>query len=260
MPVQIEMGLSIIAAVGRQCSEEVARIACMVATGGSRVFRQTQGQSQASSIFAAQSGDHETYLNIFEAWLANHKSQQWCDQQGLHSAVLEAADEILRKVHRVMGQNLLPAVQFPGKDSSQRSKAILQSLCAGYFRQLASAADPTDSKAGFWLVEDYDTNPKAAGLHKGSVLLNTSPIHTVLFGQQLAAGNGEKLLACVSRVEDLQWVVQAASGDGLAVQNAQAVKAMERKEYHVSVTPFPTVSRLLDSLGAFSIATRHAIR
>ena len=41
----------------------------------------------------------------------------------------------------------------PGNDSRQRSTAILQSLCAGYFQQLASAADPTDSKAGFWLVE-----------------------------------------------------------------------------------------------------------
>lgn len=248
MPVQIEMGLSIMAAVSRQCSEEVARIACMIATGGSRVFRQTQGQSQsqASKAFAAQSGDHETYLNVFEAWLANQKSREWCSQQGLHSAVLEAADEILRKVHRVMGQNQLPAVHFSGNDSSQRSTAIMQSLCAGYFRQLASAADPTDSAAGFWLVEDYDTNPKAAGLVRGSVLQNTSPVHTVLFGQQLATGNGNKVLACVSQV-DPQWVVQAASGDGLALQNAQAVKAMERKEYHVPVMPFPTVSSLLDS-------------
>ena len=244
MPVQIEMGLSIIAAVNHQCSEEVARIACMVATGGSRVFRQgQQGQGQSSGAFAAQSGDHVTYLNVFEAWLANHKSQQWCDQQGLHSAVLEAADEILHKVHRVMGQHLLPTVQFPGNDSTQRSEAILQSLCAGHFRQLASAADPTDSKLGFWLVEDYESNPKAAGLHRGSVLLNTSQIHTVLFGQQLATGNGEKLLACVSQV-DPQWVVQAASGDGAALQNAQAVKAMERKEYHVPVMPFPTVGCL----------------
>ena len=236
MPVEIEMGLSIIAAVNLQCSEEVARVACMVATGGSRVFQ----QAQASGAFAAQSGDHETYLNVFEAWLANHKSQQWCSQQGLHSAVLEAADDILRKVHRVMGQHLLPAVQFPGNDSRQRAEAVLQSLCAGYFRQLASAADPTDSKAGFWLVEDYDTNPKAVALHRGSVLSNKSQIHTVLFGQQLATGNGDKLLACVSQVQP-QWVVQAACGDGAAVQNAQAAKAMERNEYHVPVMPFPTV-------------------
>ena len=66
MQVLSEMGISIIAAVSCQCSKEVARTAFMVATRGSSVFRhsQDQSQSQAPSAFAAQSGDHKTYLNV----------------------------------------------------------------------------------------------------------------------------------------------------------------------------------------------------
>lgn len=255
------MGLSIIAANGRQCSEEVAIIGCMAAAGGTRVFRAGQGTTHPSKTpFAAPSGDHETYLNVYEAWLSNNKSQQWCDQHGLHSPLLEAASEALSKVHRVMGQHMLVPQQFPGSDMSQRSEAILQSLCAGYFRQLASAADPNDPKGGFWLVEDYDVNPKAAALYRSSVLSNQQDVHTVLFGEQMgiatrqtsnsqAAGSQqpafENLLVHVSKVEP-SWVVQGAAGtSGAALGIAQAVRNMERQEYKIRVTPFPQVSYIV---------------
>lgn len=242
MPLEVEMGFSILAADRQQCSEEVAIIGCMAAAGGTRVFRSGKGTPPPSqSPFAAQSGDHETYLNVYEAWLSNNQSQSWCDQHGLFSPVLEAASETLSKVHRVMGQHMLAPQQHPGGKSPHRSTAILQSLCAGYFRQLASAADPNDTKAGFWLVEDYDVNPKAAMLYRPSVLTDKSQVQTVLFGEQMAAGNGQNLLMHVSQVEP-QWVVQgAAGGSSAAIAAVQAVRTMQRQEYHVPVTPFPQV-------------------
>ena len=60
MPMDIELGLSIIAAAKLGCSEELAIIASMATVAGSRVF--ARGQSPSASPFAGKSGD---YIYIF---------------------------------------------------------------------------------------------------------------------------------------------------------------------------------------------------
>lgn len=250
MPMDIELGLSIVAAVKLGCSEELAIIASMATVAGSRVF--ARGQSPSASPFAAKSGDHETYLNVFEAWLDNDKDPEWCQQQGLMAVSLEAADELLSKVHQAMGRNKLPALQFSGR-ARLRSAAIVQSLCSGYFHQLATAADLSSPKKGFWLVDQGQVNPRLASLHRSSVLNAQSGVTMVLFTQATAFADGKQMLCGVSKVEPA-WALEAASFNGDTLQGLQqALEAMERTEYSVSLTALPEVSRLWEQKSAYGV-------
>ena len=240
LPVSLELGLSIVAAVKLECSEELAIIASVATAAGGRIF--SRGQKASASRFAAQSGDHETYLNVFEAWLDNDKDPQWCQQEGLVPVALESADELLRKVHQAMGRTSLPALEFPSTRRSQRSAAILQSLCSGYLHQLATAADNSNSKKGFWLVDEGQVNPRLATLHRASVLNGQSNVAMVLFSEASAFSDGKQMLCGVSKVEP-DWALQAASFSGGSLEDLrQALEAMTREEYSIPLPEMPQVS------------------
>ena len=239
MPVDMEMGVSILHGISLSCSEEVAIIACVSAVAGGRLFTKN---GSAMHNFAAASGDHETYLNVYEAWARNGKDPSWCHQQGVSASSLDIADEMLSKVHAAMGRHQLPTVQFQGS-ASARSAAILQSLCAGYFHQVATPADPASAKTLFWLMEDFDVNPTSATLHRRSVLYKQTNTGMVLFASQTAYADGARVLCGVSKVED-EWVKYGASGCGVSAQAVmQAISSMARTSDTVAITPyFPKVS------------------
>ena len=233
MPVDIEMGVSILEAAGHNCSEDVAIIACVAVAGGGRLFT---GDGSALNHFAAASGDHETYLNVYEAWVASGKDSSWCHQQGLSAKSLEIADELLVKVHSAIGRHNVPGYQFQG-DAASRSAAILQSLCAGYHHQCATPADPSSAKSAFWLVEDFDVNPQSATLHRRSALYKKTDTGTVMFSSQTAYADGARVLCAVSKVE-AAWLAAAAAGAGVSpLSTMSALNAMARSIETVAVTP-----------------------
>lgn len=239
MPVDFEMGVSILHAISLSCSEEVAIIACVSAAAGGRLFTKN---GSALNSFAAASGDHETYLNVYEAWASSGKDPAWCHQQGVSASSLNIADEMLCKVHAAMGRHQLPTTQFQGS-AAARSTAILQSLCAGYFHQVATPADPTSAKTLFWLMEDFDVNPTSATLHRRSALYKQTGTGMVLFTSQTAYADGARVLCGMSKVED-DWVKNGAAGCGVSAQAVmQAISSMARETDTVAVTPyFPDVS------------------
>ncbi|KAK9812983.1 hypothetical protein WJX72_006801 [[Myrmecia] bisecta] len=50
--------------------------------------------------FAAESGDHETLLAIYTAWVGAHKSSSWSAENGIKPGVLAAADQLLGKLDK----------------------------------------------------------------------------------------------------------------------------------------------------------------
>ena len=237
----MEFGISLVASVQLNCSHEVAVIACMATAAGNRVFHYSCKPSQ--SAFAAQSGDPEAYLNIYQAWLHNGKSEAWCNKHGLVAASLVAADDMLSRVVAAMTRCQLAVSRMSvSMGAAQRSDAIMQSLTAGFYQQTATAASLNNAQGQFFITDQYQTNPTSAVLHNRSTLsaADGNGIGMVLYFERVLLANGKHVMAGVGKVQP-QWVVAAASFDAqIASSCLQAVQATERGQFSAAVTTFPT--------------------
>lgn len=240
LPISIEFGISIVAAVQHQCSHEVAIIACLATAAGNRVFQHNCQPVQ--SVFAAKSGDPETYLNVYQAWIHNGKSSAWCMQHQLVESALVAADGMLGRVLAAMARCSLAVMQLSSTaDPVQRSSAIMQSLTTGFFQQTATAASQTDAQGRFFVSDQYLTSPTEAVLHNKSSLsaANGNAIGMVLYFDRILTAGGRHILAGVGKIQSA-WVVAAASFDPqLASRYQQTIHATEREQFHIILSSFP---------------------
>ena len=240
LSITIEFGISIVAAVQHGCSQEVATIACMATAAGNRVFQTICQPTQ--SAFAAKSGDAETYLNLYQAWLQSGKSHAWCSQHRLVQSAFVAAEDMLKRVLAAMARCNLAVIQLNGTSTpSHRSDAIMQSLTTGFFRQTATAASQTNAQGRFFVTDQYLTSPTAAVLHNRSSLsaADGNAIGMVLYFDRTLTAGGQHILAGVGRIQPA-WVVAAASFDPqLASRFQQTIQASEREQFHVILSSFP---------------------
>jgi HrpA-like RNA helicase len=92
------------------------------------------GESIGGSFhrFLASEGDHLTLVNMFNAWAANGKSEAWCAEYGLRSAVLRRASET-----RAVLERALKAARAMHTASTTRDPELMDVDCScGSFGQL----------------------------------------------------------------------------------------------------------------------------
>ena len=240
LPISIEFGISIVAAVQHKCSREVAVIACMATAAGNRVFQHNCQPTQ--SVFAAKSGDPEMYLNVYQAWIQNSKSSVWCRQHQLVESALVAAQDMLGRVLEAMARCNLAVMQLSiTGDPVQRSNAIMQSLTTGFFQQTATAASQSDADGRFFVTDQYLTSPTHAVLHNRSSLsaADGNAIGMILYFDHILTANGRHILAGVGKIQPA-WVVAAAAFDPLlASRYQQTIHATEREQFHIILSSFP---------------------
>ena len=246
LPVSIEFGINIAAAVQHRCSHQVAIIACMATAAGNRVFQPDCQPPQ--SAFAAKSGDPETYLNIFEAWLASGRSSTWCSQHCLVFSALTAAEGLLTTALAAMTRCKLKDLSLSSSQPG-RSDAIMQSLTTGFFQQTArSVGLGIKPNRQFFITGDYLTNPTSADLHNRSAFATTAGDSTclVLYFSHSTLTSGKHVIAGVGQVQP-EWVTNAAAFDpNLASTLLKTIQSADRKLFFTVISSFPTsVSMLL---------------
>eukprot|EP01138_Halocafeteria_seosinensis_P000732 gb/GECG01000749.1/.p1 GENE.gb/GECG01000749.1/~~gb/GECG01000749.1/.p1 ORF type:complete len:552 (+),score=72.31 gb/GECG01000749.1/:1-1656(+) len=85
------------------CSEEILTVAAMVSVRN--VFSASTFQRKLQDLLqehAVSEGDHLTLFNIYNAFLDNEKSREWCNENGLNFAVLQRAVEIRRHLRKYL--------------------------------------------------------------------------------------------------------------------------------------------------------------
>ena len=212
LPVSPALARCIVHAATLGVSEEVAAIACLTTVRSGAVFTKEAGQkTNPAAQFFAPSGDHETMLNVFEAWRAAGKSASWCHQHQVSDDVMVNANHLLHKVHRSMTQADIPirsmAPEHPG-----RSRRICKALCSGHTAHTAVALNPQAPRDGFHLTEGYTFRPVTALAHARSPLLAMgTDVQTVIFHSKSESPKGVTILNLLTKVETA-WVEEVALG------------------------------------------------
>ncbi|KAI8096649.1 P-loop containing nucleoside triphosphate hydrolase protein [Halteromyces radiatus] len=154
------------------CSYEVVTIASLLAgemdlfktpslrgRGGAHITKEDMDKAMMEAEecklrFAHHSGDHLTYLNVWNEWRRYRKDKmkqkQWCQDNYIHGKVLETALRVRDQLMDVMKKLNLPIVHAPRIQSSKQGKRqqdenesidaipILKSFLTGYFSNVAN--------------------------------------------------------------------------------------------------------------------------
>jgi hypothetical protein len=158
------------------------------------------------------SGDPETYLSVYEEWVDNECSSEWCDEEKVNSRALEEADALLAKVHKALQRQEIPILDTLDRGSQERSAASLTALMVAFPDNVAVANDPTAVKEGFRQVSTFQTAPTVLHVHPSSVIKKTEAgVDMILFlSRRVARGGMNMQLALVVSSVSQDLVLQAA--------------------------------------------------
>ncbi|XP_043946393.1 probable ATP-dependent RNA helicase DHX35 [Protopterus annectens] len=154
------------------CSEEILTIAAMTQIQNVFVVPPNQKAEAAREQrkFAVAEGDHLTMLNIYESFLKNSKSSQWCQQHFLNYKGLIRATTVREQLKK-----LLTKFKIPKKSSEGDPDPVLRCIVAGFF---ANAAKLHYTGSYRTLRDDYELH-----IHPSSVLYGEKPPEWVVFNE-----------------------------------------------------------------------------
>lgn len=88
---------------------------------------------QAKAQFSHVDGDHLTLINVYDAYIAEGCSQEWCNENFINHRSLRAAADVRRQLELKMKRLNLPL----NSDKKNKSRNVRKCLTIGFFMQVA---------------------------------------------------------------------------------------------------------------------------
>lgn len=157
------------------CVEEILTIAALAGESSNLFYGSAKYKRKvqlARDRFKDPHGDPFLWLNVYNAWLANDQSEEWCFENGIQWKVLDEAAEIREQLH---GELQCKGIGFTTKRGARCppekiSEFVRKSYLAGHFRQCASKKERGFAYSGFLHPDAPDTY-----LHGSSCLFKIPP-------------------------------------------------------------------------------------
>lgn len=206
-----------------RCVSEMLTIAAMTslqATGNQNIWFHHEGQQKAMDLsrrkFAAEEGDHITYLNVYQAFITKGKKDgKWCHQNHLNHKAMNRAVSIRAQLKRYLERlGVVIDESLTGTNNGQPQKAegepittrILKCITSGYF---ANAARMNQSDGTFRPVSSTGRGSIVLYAHPTSLMFNRKADY-VVFNELLETGD-KVYIRDVSKIEK-NWLLELANG------------------------------------------------
>ena len=98
--------------------------------------RKDEELEKAHSKFIHKSGDHLTLFNAFNSFVANDKSETWCDENYVNWSAAHEAYRVREQLEYIMKRLRLPV------GNADDAHQVERALVAGYFRKVVRNAWP----------------------------------------------------------------------------------------------------------------------
>ena len=181
-----------------QCSEEACTLAAMLQVENVffSVSNKKKEAARAKIKFSVYEGDHLTLINVYRAYVQNHKSSKWCHVNFLNYKALS-------RVERIRNQfvSLLKRYDVPILSCGDDDEAIRKCIITGFFANVAR----------YHPSGEYRTirNNHALHLHPTSVLANErKPPKLLVFHEVLCTS--KDFMRDVTVIK-LPWLLELAS-------------------------------------------------
>lgn len=116
------------------CSSEVLTVVSMLSVENVYLRpkdKQTQADQKHAMMFSGE-GDHITLLIIYNAWVQNGRSKQWCDDRYIQERAMKRAADVRQQLERIMIRYKMDIISC-GHDY----KIVQKSILSGYFTNVA---------------------------------------------------------------------------------------------------------------------------
>jgi ATP-dependent RNA helicase DHX8/PRP22 len=195
-PLEPKLSKILIMSVELNCSEDVLAIVSMLSVQSStgKIFLRPKKRRHEADLAKAEffkpQGDHFTYLNVFNSWVSNKYSKEWCRRKYINFRALEESISIRDQLEAIMESNSLqPSKGFHLPDP----EAIQKTLVSGYFSQVARKAPRGH---GYMTYSNPDSR-ELAYIHPSSALFKTTP-NWIIYEELVNTGNKPFLVNAVA--------------------------------------------------------------
>ncbi|OHT14006.1 helicase [Tritrichomonas foetus] len=165
IPVEPKHAKCLVASKKFGCTSEIATIVSLLDQQGSVLFRprdQEKAADLAHANFKSTYGDHITFLNVYDEFVANGRDKNWCDQNYINYKLITRADKTRGQLVSILRKYNIDIVSVP-RSSSDREKLILRGLLEGLFLQTSML----NFSSGCYL---FMVGSKDASIHPSSCL------------------------------------------------------------------------------------------
>ncbi|ORY39867.1 putative ATP-dependent RNA helicase DHX35 [Rhizoclosmatium globosum] len=196
-PVDPSLGAMLLNSHGFKCAEETLSIAAVLTV--QNVFISPSNArldaEEERRKFCVEEGDHITYLNVYNAFIKNKQSQQWCQRRFVNYKALLRAVAIRKQLEKYMKKFEVDIRSCRGD-----TVAVRKAIVSGYFAQAAKLQPD-----GSYVTLRERT---VCYIHPTSVLFNRSPGY-VVFNEVLQTDR--TWIRDVSVIDDPKWLTEVAS-------------------------------------------------
>ncbi|KAG1810652.1 P-loop containing nucleoside triphosphate hydrolase protein [Suillus subaureus] len=173
-PLDPQLSKMLISSPEFKCSNEILTITAMLSVPNVwlRPNNQRKEADAAKALLTVPDGDHLTLLNVYNNYIQNQYDKNWTWNNYLSARALMQADNVREQLKRTMERFEVELVSL--QDQKKMFMAIRQSLCCGFFMQVAHKEG---EKGNYMTVKDN----QVVALHP-SCGLDTQP-EWVLFNE-----------------------------------------------------------------------------
>ncbi|KAI0464679.1 hypothetical protein LJB42_002299 [Komagataella kurtzmanii] len=180
------------------CSEEMLSIVSMLSVQS--IFYRPTGELRKKADekrvrFNHPHGDHMTMLNVYEKWVRNGSSKEWCKDNFIHYRSLLRVRDVRTQLKKIMNK-----YGSEMRSCGQNSNLIRVNLCCGFFKNTAKK----DSETSCYKTLLENTT---VYLHPSSSLFGKSSPEYVIYHTLLLTT--KEYMHCVSVIEPT-WLVEQA--------------------------------------------------
>ena len=216
-PVDCEISRMLVASWNYRCQEEILTLAAML--GGDRpgsVFvlvgkKNREKANQMKSQFYHSSGDHLTYINVFDKFEENGFSSEWCRDTFVNFKILNEARIIREQLTKIMRElKLVPDREYGCVQRGEESN-ILKAILTGNLYRLAQR-DPLSIE----MRTKYKTvkNKLTVTLHPScSLNPNSNSYKLLCYSTCLKTNPKQSYISTVSAME-VAWYQEVARANG----------------------------------------------
>lgn len=183
----------------------VQEILSIIATLGesSNLFYRPKDKKEQSDKkkegFYSDQGDHLSYLNIWEQWVENGYSNQWCEDNFLQYRTLKKIKDIRNQLERLCERTSILYESESGTEVNHELKIvnIQKSIVSGFFPNIVRLSKMGDS------YQKLKKN-QSVYVHPSSSLFSIKPPPKLLLYQELVLTSKEFMRNCM--IVNEEWV------------------------------------------------------
>eukprot|EP00392_Amoebophrya_sp_AT5.2_P014422 g14571.t1 len=216
-PLDPQLGKVLLAGAKHGVTKQVAAVIALLsgAPAQMRPRQYAKAADRAHKAFASVDGDHNTLLNIFEAYQANKHDKGWAYDNYLKDRSLQSAESVQRQLLRLCEKLGVPTSDTPTTKGDTVKVAVRKAFVAGFFQHVAHI-----SGKHYVTVRDK----QIVEVHPGS-LLEHKP-EWILYNELVLTDKNYLRTVTALRAE---WLVEEAPAFFPSqVANDEARKGLER--------------------------------